>query len=174
MLGNRDILRKYPNAKIIAVPGRDTNFYKRRQIISSLGVNPARWAALIHPNVILAKDAKLGYNTVLMPGCVISVGVSIGNHCLFLANSVVSHDSCVGDYTLVGSGVSISGSVNIGDSCYIGSGSKIIQEIMIGNGALVGIGSVVIRPVQKETVVAGCPAKIIKSVNMHKQISRRN
>lgn len=166
VLGGREILNKYPRAKVIAVPGRDDNYWQREKIISSLNIPYRRWAALIHPSVALASDALVGYNTVIMSGCVISTGASVGRHCVILPNTVVSHDSCVGDYTLIGSNVSVSGFVDIGESCYVGSGVKIIQEISIGNKALLGMGSVVIKSVPLETVVAGCPAKALRKLKM--------
>lgn len=166
VLGSREILDKYPRAKVIAVQGRDNNYWQRKEIIASLQIPVDRWAVLTHPNVAIASDAHVGYNTVLMSGCVVSTGVFIGNHCVVLPNTVLSHESSIGDYTLIGSNVSVSGYVNIGESCYIGTGSKIIQEIKIGNTALVGLGSVVIKPVPPKTVVAGCPAKVLHQLRI--------
>jgi len=73
---------------------------------------------------------------------------------------------------LIGSNVSVSGCSEIGESCYVGSGSRIIQEIKIGNRSLIGMGSVVIKSVPAETVVAGCPAKIIHKVKMPLKASK--
>lgn len=162
VLGGRNIFERYRDAKVIAVPGRDSNFFLRQKIIDSLKLPPQRWAVLIDPTVTVANDARIGYNTVLMPGCVVNATANIGNHCVVLPNTVISHDSHIGDYTLIGSNASISGGVTIGEGCYIGTGSSIIQEIRIGNGSLVGMGSAVIKSVPSKTIVAGCPAEIIR------------
>lgn len=166
VLGGREILHKYPKAKVIAAPGTDNNYWQRKEIVDSLKIPLERWTTLIHPDIVLANDARIGYNSIIMSGCVISVGVSIGNHCIILPNTVISHDSCVGDYTLIGSNVSVSGNVKIGELCYLGSGARLIQGIKIGNRALVGMGSTVIKSVPAKTVVAGCPAKHIRKVKI--------
>jgi sugar O-acyltransferase (sialic acid O-acetyltransferase NeuD family) len=162
VLGGRAILKEIPDAFVLAVPGSPTNYMRRKDIIGSLNAEKSRFATIIHPSVVIAPDAIIGYNTILMPNVVISCAVSIGRHCIVLPNTVVSHDSVVDDYCCVGSNISISGTVRIGSSCYIGSGTKIRENVSIGDGALVGLGSNVISDIEAGVVVAGNPAKVIR------------
>jgi len=46
----------------------------------------------------------------------------------------------------------------------IGSGSTILARVTIGENAIVGAGSVVTRNVPANTVVAGNPARVLRSV----------
>ncbi|HVP42857.1 MAG TPA: acyltransferase [Terriglobales bacterium] len=46
----------------------------------------------------------------------------------------------------------------------IGSGSTILSNITVGEGAIVGAGSVVTKDVPADTVVAGNPARILRSL----------
>jgi acetyltransferase-like isoleucine patch superfamily enzyme len=46
----------------------------------------------------------------------------------------------------------------------IGSGSTILSKIVIGENAIVGAGSVVTRDVPANTIVAGNPAKVLRSI----------
>ncbi len=124
VLGGREILQERPDAYVLAVPGSPANYGKRNEIIASLEIRESRFATIIHPSVIIAPDATVGYNTVIMPNVIISCGVKVGNHCIFLPNTVVSHDSTIGDYCCLGSNISISGGVTVGPNCYIGSGTK--------------------------------------------------
>jgi len=162
VIGGRDKIADYPQAKVLAVPGRPDNYYKRDEIITSLNLPEERFATLIHPSAEIGIGTKIGYNTVIMAGVVITSNVTIGNNCVILPNTVISHDTKIGDYCMIGSNVSVSGGVTIEEKCYIGTGTKIIQEVTIGSKSLVGIGSVVIKNVESGSVVAGNPAKLIK------------
>ena len=164
VLGGREILRKNPDAYVLAVPGSPKIFSRRADIITGLYIEESRFATIVHPSVVKAPDAVIGYNTLIMSGVVVSCGVIIGNHCLILPNTVVSHDSVVEDFCCIGSNVSISGSVHISSTCYIGSGTKIREDICIGRGALIGLGSIVVSHIQAGVIAVGGPAKEIKQI----------
>ena len=51
----------------------------------------------------------------------------------------------------------------INDDVWIGAGCKILDGVTIGEGAIVAAGSVVNKNVEPYTIVAGVPAKKIKS-----------
>lgn len=167
VLGGRSIFNKFPDAYVLAVPGSPKNFSRRSNIIYDLAIDESRFATIIHPSVVKALDATIGYNTLIMSGVVVSCGVRIGNHCLILPNTVVAHDSTVEDFCCIGSNISISGSVRIGSNCYIGSGTKIREDISIGNKTLVGLGSNVVSPLQAGIIAVGNPAKEIKKISAH-------
>ena len=164
VLGDKKILKQYPDAQVLAVPGNPDNYLKRKGIIGALGIKESFFATIIHPTVSVSPDAKIGHNTVIMPNCVISCGARVGNHCVILPNTVISHDSNLGDYSMVGSNVSISGNVNIGSECYIGSGTKIRNGISIKEKSLIGLGSNVVSDIEKGVVAAGNPARVMRKV----------
>lgn len=159
VLGGRELLKKHADAFVLAVPGSPTSYARRRSVIESLPVDESRFATVIHPSVVTAPDAGIGYNTLIMSHVVVSCSARVGNHCIVLPNTVISHDSTVGDYCCVGSNVSISGSVTIGPECYIGSGVKVRENVRIGCRTLIGLGSNVIADIPEGTVAAGNPAK---------------
>ena len=47
----------------------------------------------------------------------------------------------------------------------IGSGATVLSNVVIGENAIVGAGSVVTREVPPNTVVAGNPARVLRSIN---------
>lgn len=53
--------------------------------------------------------------------------------------------------------------VRIEDHCDIGIGSIILPGVKIGQGAIIGAGSVVTKDVEPMTVVAGNPARLLRS-----------
>jgi sugar O-acyltransferase (sialic acid O-acetyltransferase NeuD family) len=162
VLGGRELIGKYKEAFVLAVPGSPKGFLKRKEIIDSLSIEKSRFAMIVHPSVVRAPDSVIGYNTLIMANVVVSCGVRVGNHCVVLPNTVLAHDSRMGDYGCVGSNVSISGSVEIGSECYIGSGVKIREEIRIGERTLIGLGANVISDIEKESTAVGNPARPIK------------
>ena len=51
----------------------------------------------------------------------------------------------------------------IGNDVWIGAGTFIRPGVTVGNGAVVGMGSVVTRDVAPYTIVAGNPARVIRT-----------
>jgi acetyltransferase-like isoleucine patch superfamily enzyme len=52
--------------------------------------------------------------------------------------------------------------VIVGIVVWVGAGSFILRGVRIGDGAVVAANSVVTEDVPARTVVAGCPARVIK------------
>jgi sugar O-acyltransferase (sialic acid O-acetyltransferase NeuD family) len=146
-------------AMVLAVPGGPQSYKARRKVIEGLGIEPSRFARVIHPTARVSPLAKIGHNVLVMAGAVVTSNAVIGNHVCVLPNTVIHHDVTIGDWTLIGSNVTVAGSVAIGENCYIGSGTSIMNGLRIGAGALIGIGSNVIRDVASEARVVGNPAK---------------
>jgi acetyltransferase-like isoleucine patch superfamily enzyme len=53
----------------------------------------------------------------------------------------------------------------------IGSGSTILSRVTIGENAMVGAGSVVTKDVPPNAIVAGNPAKLLRSISEEKKIT---
>lgn len=157
----RDILKHYPEAKILAVPGSPDTYTSREKIIYKINKNPLKFTKVIHQKAFVSPFAEIGYNVLIMAGVVITANTKIGNHVCILPNTVIHHDSNVGDYTLIGSNVTIAGNTSIGKKCYIGSNASVINNIKLGNNCLVGIGTNIIKSVKENSRVVGNPARLI-------------
>jgi acetyltransferase-like isoleucine patch superfamily enzyme len=59
--------------------------------------------------------------------------------------------------------------ITVGSNVFIGSDSIILPGVSIGDNSVVGAGSVVTKDVPTGTVVAGCPARVVKSVDEYKR-----
>lgn len=58
----------------------------------------------------------------------------------------------------------IKGTIILEEDCWIGSGAIILPNITVGASSIVAAGAVVTKNVPPNSVVAGVPAKVIKSI----------
>ena len=77
----------------------------------------------------------------------------------------IGHNTAIGECCQITAGSIICGKVILGNGCWIAPNSVIDNDVTVGCDALVGTGSVVRNDVEKNTVVAGCPAKPLKKRN---------
>lgn len=85
--------------------------------------------------------------------------ISIGN------NVAISHDVLIMDFDghSINAGKDTGIPIIIGNNVWIGSKAIILKGVTIGDGAIIAAGSVVTKEVPSGTIVAGNPAKVIKS-----------
>lgn len=109
----------------------------------------------------------IGSNVQINDYCHIACSqyLSIGNDTLIASRVFITdHDH---DFNCkVGTPASwplLSSDVVIGDSCWIGEGVSILKGVNIGNNCIVGSNSVVTRSFPDNCIVAGVPAKIIRT-----------
>ncbi len=155
----RDALARWPDAKVLAVPGSSTSYLTRRAAIASLQVPDDRFATVVHPTARVSPLARIGRNVLVMAGAVITSNAVIGDHVCILPNTVIHHDVTVGAWTLIGSNVTIAGGTAIGENCYVGSASSLMNGLRIGDRSLIGLGSNVIRSCPADSRLAGNPAR---------------
>ena len=115
-------------------------------------------------------NCNYGFNITIGNGCYINYGVTIidsfeveiGDN-VFIAPHVaicsVTHPNEYKDRRQM-----IGGKVTISDNAWIGAGAIIFPGVTIGAGAIVGAGAVVRQDVKPNTIVAGVPAKVIKTI----------
>jgi serine O-acetyltransferase len=85
---------------------------------------------------------------------------------------VVIHSKAkIGKRVLIGQGVTIGRSLDpmgvptIGNNVYISAGAKIIGDIKIGDNVIIGANSVVNKDIPSNSICAGVPCKVIRTVN---------
>lgn len=156
---DRSALIRWPNVKVLAVPGGPMSYQVRKQTINGLAIQESRFAKVVHPSAQVSDLVEIGRNTLIMAGAVVTSNAIVGRHCCILPNTVIHHDAHIGDWTLIGANVTICGGTQIGENCYIGAASSVMNDLTIGDGAMIGFGSNVIRDVVSGSCVAGNPAR---------------
>lgn len=129
--------------------------------------------ARIEPGAIIRDKVKIDKGAVIMMGAVVNIGAEIGEGTMVDMNSVVGARGKLGKNVHLGAGSVVAGVLEppskspciIEDNVLIGANSVILEGVKIGKGSVVAAGSVVVEDVPENVVVAGSPAKVIKSVD---------
>jgi len=117
----------------------------------------------IPDNVWLSEKVKIGYGNILYPGTSINYETVIGNFITINMNCAIGHNSSLGDFSTLAPGVNLAGFSILEKGVEMGIGSCTRQNVHIGQFARIGGQSMVISDVPSNTLVAGIPAKILKS-----------
>lgn len=116
----------------------------------------------VQKNAKIGRRCKISSHTFICEGVTIEDFVFVGHGVTFINDSYPRAANADGtlqnekdwkvEYTRVKKGASI------------GSGSTILSNVTIGENAIVGAGSVVTKDVPANAVVAGNPARVLRSI----------
>ena len=165
VLGGTALLRgELQDARAVVCTGHPGNFSSKRAIVERLGLEPERYATLVHPAAVIGASCSLGHGAVVLAGTVLTADVEVGAHVGIMPQAVLTHDDRIGDYAIVAAGVRLAGGVRVGAGAYLGSGCLVRENRTIGAGALVGMGAIVTTDVGAGEVWAGAPARFMRNV----------
>lgn len=162
VLGRLRDAGSFPGHDFINAIGSDVSYAHRADMIARTGLDPVRFATLVHPTAAVSSRAKLGFGTCVNARAVVAGGVVVGAHVGVGVGVIIGHDSLVGDYSLLAPGAIVSGFVRLGRSCYVGAGATLRQRVEVGSEALVGLGAVVLQDVPSGFTVVGNPARRLR------------
>lgn len=126
--------------------------------------------ARIEPGAIIREQVRIGANAVVMMGAILNIGAIVGEGSMIDMGAVLGGRATVGKNCHIGAGAVLAGVIEpasatpvvVEDDVLIGANAVVIEGCRIGHGAVVAAGAVVVGDVEPNTVVAGCPARVIK------------
>ena len=123
--------------------------------------------ASFNPNIKIGNNVI--FNTDIHIGCINSI--EIGDNCLFASRIYITDhhhgDTTPGMIALPPSKRPLvsKGAVKLENNVWIGEGVAIMPGVTIGENSIIGTNAVVTKDIPKNSVAAGIPAKVIKTLS---------
>jgi len=117
----------------------------------------------IQKNAFVGARCKISSHTFICEGVTIEDECFIGHHVCFI-NDPYPKATAPGGQLQSEADWKVA-PIRVRQGASIGSGAVIMCGVTVGEGALVGAGAVVTRDVPAHQIVAGVPAKIIRSIS---------
>jgi acetyltransferase-like isoleucine patch superfamily enzyme len=121
----------------------------------------------VQKNAVIGRHCKISSHTFVCEGVTIEDNVFVGHGVVFINDSYPRAINATGSLQTEADWKVEKTVVRTGAS--IGSGATILSQIVIGENAIVGAGSVVTKDVPPNAIVAGNPARLLRT--MEKEFS---
>lgn len=169
------IIGEYSEIEKLINENNITNYHletdRRNSAIPMLDIK--KIDARIEPGAIIREKVEIGSKAVIMMGAVINIGAKIGDGTMIDMNAVLGGRASVGKNSHIGAGAVLAGVIEppsampviVEDNVVIGANAVVLEGVKIGENSVVAAGAVVVENVPSNVVVAGMPAKVIKSID---------
>jgi len=123
----------------------------------------------IQKNATIGRRCKISSHTFVCEGVVIEDNVFIGHNVAFINDSYPR--ATTGDQLQTEADWKVEKTL-VKKGASIGSGCTILANLTIGENAIVGAGSVVTKDVPANSIVAGNPARVLRSIDQTSEATK--
>lgn len=118
------------------------------------------------PSMVIGNDISIGEYTHITCARQVTIGDGLltGRYVLITDNAHGANTPPELDTNPLSRKIFSPGPVTIGKNVWIGDKATILPNVTIGNGSIIAANAVVTKNVPPYSIVAGCPAKIIKTI----------
>ena len=156
--GVEEVLRRH-DAPLVLCAGRGAVRERLAARLEAAGVDPSRYARVVHPSVAVPASCSVGAGTVLLAGVVLTAAVTVGSHVVAMPRVTLTHDDVVEDFATLCAGVTLGGGVRVGRAAYLGMSCCVRERVTVGAESMLGMGAVVTRDVPAGETWVGVPAR---------------
>jgi carbonic anhydrase/acetyltransferase-like protein (isoleucine patch superfamily) len=122
-----------------------------------------KFGTLIDPASVLSSSVRLGEGVYVNAGVTVGAFAELSEGVLLNRNASVGHHSSLGNYVSLGPGATVAARCKIGKGTMVGAGAVLAPGTVIGDNCVLAVGAVVARDMESGTMVAGNPARTVKS-----------
>jgi acetyltransferase-like isoleucine patch superfamily enzyme len=122
----------------------------------------------VQKNAVIGSNCKISSHTFICEGVIIKDNIFIGHNVTFINDTYPRATNPDGslqteaDWSVE--------PITVKNGASIGSSATILSNVTIGENSIVGAGSVVTKDVPPDTIVAGNPAVVLRSIKKHDSV----
>ena len=157
----KNIYKYYNSTNVVIAIGDN---YRRKKIYDELikSYKNLKFPAIVCSSAKVSQNAIIDDGSVVLQDVIIGTNSVINKFCILNTSCSVDHDNVIKSFSSVGPKATLAGNVKIGNNVALGIDCTILQNINIGSSVVVGAKSLVNKNFDRNLVIYGTPAKIIR------------
>lgn len=120
-------------------------------------------STIVDPTAAVAGSATIGQGAYVNSAAVIGGAALIGAFAFVNRGANIGHHADIGEFASVGPGAIVCGNARLASGAVAAAGAIILENVQVGRNSVVAAGAVLRESVADRCLVAGNPARIIKT-----------
>jgi sugar O-acyltransferase (sialic acid O-acetyltransferase NeuD family) len=126
----------------------------RKRVFESARALGYALPSFVHPTASVARNVRIGANTLLREMAVVSPFARVGDGCQLGTRALVSHHARIGSHCWLSPGALVCGNAQVGEACFIGANATLRDGITVGASCVIGAGALILADCEPGGVYA--------------------